>query len=179
MLDFLKRKFGKQEEPEDYTIHSFKKGFIFDYDLRAWEVKECYNYDWGDEFFSREYKVSDGAETSFLYVEEDDELELVMSKKINTRDVYEGLMEYVKVHEQPPKELTYEGTIYYFDEESPGYFQNESAGDEQWVEFISWDYYDKDEKFNLCIEQWDEKSFEASLGKVIGEHEISNILPNP
>ncbi|MEA3444207.1 MAG: hypothetical protein U9R19_05710 [Bacteroidota bacterium] len=28
-----------------------------------------------------------------------------------------------------------------------------------------------------CIEQWEEREFEASYGKVVEEYEISNILP--
>ena len=51
--------------------------------------------------------------------------------------------------------------------------------DEDWKEFISWDYYDKNEDFVLTIEQWDENTFEASFGKVVQYFQISNIFPNP
>ncbi|RLD43759.1 MAG: DUF4178 domain-containing protein, partial [Bacteroidetes bacterium] len=38
-------------------------------------------------------------------------------------------------------------------------------------------YYDEKEELYICIEQWDEKEFEASAGIIIKEFEISNILP--
>ena len=43
--------------------------------------------------------------------------------------------------------------------------------------FISWDYYDAEEKLVACVEQWGEREFEASSGKVVKDFEITSILP--
>lgn len=170
----------KKDKPEydatDIKVTDLNKGFIFEYDLKTWIVEEVYKYDWGDEFFSFEYKVSCEDDTKFLSVEDDDELFLVMSEKTTIRKIHEDLPELLKA-ENPPKKLTFEGKEFYLEEESPGFFSNQTKDPKTWVEFISWDYIDDKEKEVICLEQWDENEFEASTGKVIKSIEISNIIP--
>mgnify|MGYP001352236522 CR=1 FL=1 len=170
----------KKEEPNPFgrTVRDLDQGYIFEYDLRSWEVKKVYEYDWGHNDFTREYKISDGSETFYLNVEEDDELELVLAKKIKIRNIQSDLPTLIRENETPPDTLVYEGKEFYLDEESPGYFRElPSDDDEDWEEFISWDYYDKSGKEVITLEQWDDRSFDASYGKTIKEFEISNILP--
>ena len=64
------------------------------------------------------------------------------------------------------------------EEENPGFFNDWAEDKDNWVEFISWDYIDQSGKFVLCIEQWGERKFDASFGKIIKEFEISNIYPH-
>lgn len=175
----------KKEEPKDYmsmTVHDLEPGCILEYDMRTFEVKEAYEYDWGDNFFSKEYKISDGVETLFFAVEEDDELELEMSKKVKIRKIQEDLPDYLNDHKKPPNSITYNGIKYLYDEESPGYFRNckdDREADDSWSEFISWTCYDDDDKHILTLEQWGDNEFEASVGTIIKEFQISNILPKP
>ncbi|MEO1099612.1 MAG: hypothetical protein AAFX57_17950, partial [Bacteroidota bacterium] len=56
LFDFFKK---KEKEPE-YDVTNLKvsdldHGFILEYDLKTWEVKEVYEYDWGNNNFSQEY----------------------------------------------------------------------------------------------------------------------------
>lgn len=173
---FGKKKKEEEIDPLNIKLSRLKKGYILDYDLGSWEVQEVYNYDWGDHFFTREYKLFNGTDTRYLHVEEDDELELILTEKIKPSSVDPELPDYVAKHEHPPKKILYKGVEYRLESESPGFF-NEEGKDEQWVEHISWTYYDEEESRVLNIEQWGEREFEAAVGKVLKEFEISNIVP--
>jgi hypothetical protein len=173
-------RFKKKESHYDSTnirVHDLDVGFIFDYDLSTWEVKALYEYDWGDNFFTREYKIFNGSETIFLSIEEDDELLISVSNKMKVRQLGESLFDNLMAYQKVPPKITFEGREYFLEKESPGYFRDVASGDDNWTEFISWDYEDKEGEYLICIEQWGEKEFEASNGKYIDEFEISNILP--
>ena len=92
-------------------------------------------------------------------------------------DIQEDLPDIIYKNQSPPSKIEFQGRTYLLEEESPGYFNDASLGKESWVEFISWDYVDKSGEYILCIEQWEERKFEASYGKLIKEFEISNIIP--
>ncbi len=178
IFDRFKKKEGPAYDPTNLSVRDLNKGFVFEYDMKTWIVKGVYEYDWGDNFFTREYKIDSGTEQMFLSVEDDDELEITITKKVKVRSVDEDLPEHIVQHERPPKKLHYNGVTYYNESESPGYFHDTSnKDDDAWDEFIAWDYYDNDDKLYICIEQWDDREFEASVGKVVEEYEISNILP--
>lgn len=178
--DLFGKKDKKKEEetdPLNISLLKMKKGYILDYDLSSWEVKEVYNYDWGDHFFTREYRIFNGTDTRYLHVEEDDELELELTEKVKPSTIDPELPEYVAKHGHPPKKILFRGTEYRLESESPGFF-NEEGNEDQWVEHITWNYYDEEEVKTLSIEQWGEREFEASVGKVLKEFEISNIIPS-
>ncbi len=174
MFNFFKRKKSSDYDPLNLQVTDLKTGFIFEYDLRTWEVQEEYTYDWGDEFFTKEYRVSDGTEIRYLGVDDDDEVELTWSEKIQLSELPVDIESEVARNERPPKEIAFRGIAFHRAEESPGYFQGKAGN---WVELISWDYYDQDNEYVLNIEQWDDRSFEAAFGKVIETFEISNITP--
>ncbi len=164
-------------DPMDMRVTDLRKGYIFDYDLKTWMVTGEYEYDWGDEYFTREYKIESGDDVCFLHVEEDDQVELTITKRVKMRSIDENLPEYILENEDPPNKLEYKGITYLKDERNPGYYRDVDAGEDDWSEFITWDYYDDDDKHVLSIEQWGEQEFEASAGKVVQEFEISNIIP--
>lgn len=178
IFDRFKKKEEPTYDPANMSVRDLNLGAVLDFDMKSWVVKSIYDYDWGDNFFTREYKIDNGEEQLFLSVEDDDELEITITKKVKIRVIDEDLPEYIVSHDRPPKKLNYQGTTYYQDKESPGFFHDTASKDEEaWDEFISWDYYDEDEKLYICIEQWEEREFEASVGRVVKEYEISNILP--
>lgn len=170
----------KSKEPHydstNIRVQDLDVGFVFDYDLATWEVQAIYEYDWGDDYFTREFKISDSSSTKYLGIEEDDELEITLSERIKVRKLDEDLMETLMERQQPPKKIAYDEITYRLDAESPGYFHDIAKGD-NWEEFRSWDFEDKSGKHILTIEQWGEKEFEASIGITLKEFEISNILP--
>lgn len=174
LLDFFK-KYKREYDVTNMRVTDLKTGFVFDYDLSTWEVLDEYEYDWGDNFFSSEYKISDGTKVCYLNVEEDDEVILSISEKVKIRAIDENLPEYIHKNEKAPDSLAFQGVKYFLEKESPGYFRN--VGKTDWAEFISWDYEDEKGERIISVEQWGEFEFEASVGKKIKEFEITNILP--
>lgn len=180
LFDFFKKDKGPSYDPSNITIKDLNEGWVFEYDLKTWQVQEAYEYDWGGNFFTHEYKISDGDDTLFLEVEEDDELEIALYRKVKLLAIDEDLPETIEKDKRPPKKLIYEGVKYYRDEESPGYFRNmkdDEKDDENWSELISWTYYDDTDEKVLVIEQWGDREFEAAVGTYAESYEFSNILP--
>ncbi|MGQ1911541.1 DUF4178 domain-containing protein [Marinifilum sp. RC60d5] len=175
ITDFFKRKQPKYDST-NIRVTDLDVGFVFEYDLESWEVQASYEYDWGDNYFSKEYKINNGRKTLFLSVEDDDEISLSVCDKIKVRELGETVHADLLNHQKAPASLVYKDRKYFFEKESPGYFNDKARG-EDWVEFIAWDFEDESGEYLVTIEQWDEKEFEASAGKVVKEFEISNILP--
>lgn len=173
---FNKKKEEPAYDPSDLRLTDLKKGFMVDYDLQSWQVMAEYEYDWGGGFISKEFKLDSGSESLYLHVEEDDELELSISKKAGIKRFEEDIRAHFSEHDEPPKAVTLDGKQYHRTEESAGYFRDASR--EGWSEMISWTYEDDDEEAFVNIERWGEEEFEASQGVYAREFEFSNILPN-
>jgi len=176
-FDFLKKK-KPEYDATNIRVTDLNKNFLFDYDLSTWIVKSVYEYDWGDNCFTKEFKIENENETSFLHIEEDDELIITISKKVRLTTIGEDLPNYIVDKNTPPSNISFNGINYILEEECPGYFNDQDHPKEQWTELISWDYIDKSGKNVLNIEQWGEKEFDASHGQIIEEFEISNIYPH-
>ena len=176
LFDIFKKKEEQAYDPTNLKITDLDVGFLVDYNLKSWEVKEVIEYDWGNNNYSAEYKLDSGDDVIFVEVEDDDELFINVNKKIKIRSIDEDLPERIVKKERPPKKLTYKGTKFFKDDESYGYHKNRAKKTDEWDELISWEYYDEEEKHMLCIEQWGDREFEASFGKVVKEFEFSNIL---
>lgn len=174
---FSKKKDEPQYDSTDIRVQDLDVGFVFEYDLSTWEVQAVYEYDWGDDYFTHEFKISNGEKTLFLSLEEDDEVILSLSKKIKVKALGDEVLQKLMSTQKPPEKITFEGSEYLLEEESPGYFNDLSKGSEAWEEFIAWDYTDQSGDRLITIEQWGEKEFEASSGKFINVYEISSILP--
>ncbi|MCK5279782.1 MAG: DUF4178 domain-containing protein, partial [Cyclobacteriaceae bacterium] len=142
LFDKFKKKKEPHYDPNNIKIEDLRVGFMFDYDLNTWQVKEEYEYDWGDNFFTREYKIEAADDVAYLHIDYSDEGSMTLSRKLKVRALGEDIPEEILNNKQPPKKIEYKGTTYYLDKESPGYFSDDPEDDESWVEFISWDYYD-------------------------------------
>ncbi|MCH4896548.1 DUF4178 domain-containing protein [Marinilabiliaceae bacterium JC040] len=173
IFDFFKKKDVRRYDATDVRVVDMEEGYVFDYDLSTWTVSKTYIYDWGDNFFSKDHKITNGKDTYYLSVCDDDELEISLLTKVRISSFEVDIPHYIKENEEPPRRITYEGVDYTRESGEAGYI---NEGDD-WEEMMSWTYYDIDNKRILCIEQFDEDEFEASYGKLIKEYEISNILP--
>lgn len=177
LFDFFKKK-TPDYDVTNMSVHDLNVGFIFEYDLETWEIKEAYEYDWGANCFSREYKVTNGKDTKYLSVEEEDDLEMCWMEKIKLVNIDEQLQETLISEQKPPKKIQVNNIDFFYEEVSTGYFQNGLKRDENsWEEYRCWDFEDKSGDHILSIEQWDDEVFEASVGKTVKAFEISNILP--
>jgi len=177
LFDKFKKKKEPHYDPNNLKIEDLRVGFMFDYDLKTWMIKEEYEYDWGDNYFTREYMLESSDDTAYLHIDYNDEGFMTLSRKLKIRALGEDIPEEIIEKKRPPKKITYKEVDYLLDKESPGYFSDDPEDDNSWTEFISWDYYDSEGKLVACVEQWGEREFEASNGVVVSDFEITNILP--
>jgi hypothetical protein len=177
LFDFLKKKKEPGYDVTNMQITDLAEGFIFEYNLKSWVVKEVYQYDWGKNIFTKEYMIDAGDEKAYLSVAQEGELELSVTKSIKIQKLGDGLRENISKTKRAPETIDYEGVTYYLDEDSAGYFNDMTKGTDDWEELVSYDYLDEEETRCLSITQWDERNFDAAAGVVIKEYEISNIVP--
>ncbi len=173
--------FKKKEEPKydvtNLSLNDLDTGFVFDYDMKSWVVEETYEYDWGNNNFSKEFKVNSGDEVAFLSVEDDGDMNLSMVKAIKMRTIDEDLHEEIVKNKKPPKQIHYLKEQYFLENDAAGYFRDCSKETEDWEELLTWEYYNEAEDKIVCITQWDEHNVDASAGLVLKEHQISEIIP--
>ncbi|GAB1442604.1 hypothetical protein MASR2M39_14400 [Ignavibacteriales bacterium] len=179
MFDWFKKK-KKAEEAPQYDVTNLKvtdlrKGFIFDLEGKSWEVTKEYEYDWGDDFFTLEFQVKSVDTTAYLHVEEDDEIEITVTKEVDINNIDKNLVDEIIEQEKPKRTIEFSGRTFFRKAEAAGNFRDLSGNN--WDPFISWDYRDETGKYLLSIEQWGEDEFEASIGRVVEEYEITNIFP--
>ena len=80
--------FGKKKKKEEFdplqdlVLSKLKVGYFLDYDMKTWEVTEYNIYDWDDGDHSYEWELTSGNEVVYLELEDDDEPEWVVTKKI-------------------------------------------------------------------------------------------------
>ena len=177
LFDRFKKKEVLHYDPNNIKIEDLRVGFMFDYDLKTWVIKEEYEYDWSNNYFTREYKIEAADDTAYLHIDNNDEGFMTLSRKLKVRALGENIPEEILEKKCPPKKIEYKGIAYFLDKESPGYFSDDPEDDESWTEFISWDYYDSESKLVASVEQWGARDFEASYGIVVNDYEITNILP--
>lgn len=176
LFDFFKK---KNDEPKydvtDLRLYDMRTGFVFEYDLQSWVVKESFLYRWQDNSETLEFLIDNGSVQWYMSVDAGNPLQISLMQKCKMREVMDNLPEYVEQYENVPNDITFRGEKYYRDEESVGIYQSEH--DKDWADVISWDYFSASEDKILTIEQWGEREFEVWQGIVVRESEFSSIIP--
>lgn len=180
LFDFFKGNKDKEEaafDPLDIRVEDLKKGDLFDYNLETWTVEEEFEYDWGEECFTKELLIQQGALKRYLSIDIEDGLELSIQEKVTLRSLDENFVDHLMDIQEPLKKIEYKGIKYFKDAKNYGYYRNVNTKSEG-EECISWDFYDANETHILTIEQWGESEFEVSVGKILKRSDISDILPS-
>lgn len=164
-------------DPLHIKITDLRKGFMFDYDLETWQVQEHYEYDWGNNIFTDEYKVSDGKNTRFLYIDTNDDLRVSWNKKVKFVEIDVDLLKKIVKKDEAPKKLEYNNQLFHKVSSDYGHFKKVGSDDE--YEFVNWDFETKDNKELISVYRWGEEEIETSYGVYIKEDDISSILPAP
>ncbi|TAD99719.1 MAG: DUF4178 domain-containing protein [Bacteroidetes bacterium] len=178
LFDIFKKK--KEEpkpllNPDDMTLWDLQAGDILDYDFKTWEIKAAFEYDWGNNFFSKEFKLDAGDDLFFLHLEDSHgDLDLSISRKIDVKDVGKEVRTTILDTDEAPKTLIYKGKTYTSGKMNLGHFRDMSNN--EWTEFVSWHYLDEAEQEFVTIERWSEHEIEASAGMYVEEREFSNFL---
>ena len=172
LLDKLR---GKSEPSmSDLKITDLKNGYIFDYNLKSWEVIESGKYTWGGKALTKEHKVSAGDETKYLSVSDGSSLVLTLSDEININKVDLNLRKYILDNDEPMNSLTYNGERYDLTEESMGHYKED--GDDESFKTIEWMMVNATGEKFVSISRWDEREINAYTGIFLKDYEISNIL---
>ncbi len=161
-------------DPSNIKLNQLVKGAFVDFDLQTWEVNAVYEYDWGNDYFSDEFQLRTAEETQYLHVEEDDELECTLTRKIRLQEIEGDIADHIVRFDDAPSEIVYQGITFLKDSQSLGLFRNTES--DQWNEMVSWTYYDQEGKLTISLSRYDEQEFEAAFGKVVQEFEFSNII---
>ncbi len=182
MKNLFNKLFGKEEEvphydPIDIKITDLEQGYLLDYDLQTWTVKSMAEYDWGRQYFSREFKIVSLNKTRYLHIEEEEELSVLLYEKIKLKDLGNTVTSYIKSHHTPPEVFVYKNIEFSLQKEHSGYYREIPSNETE--EVMSFSYEDQSGDKLLCIEQWDDEDFEAYIGKSLKPFEIDNILPKP
>ncbi len=172
---FKKKPEERHYDPTDIKVGDLEKGYLLDYEFETWTVKKMAEYDWGDNFFTREYIIESRGKEKYLTIEEDEGLKISLFDKIKYRKLGEDVVDYQKEHDKFPDKIVYNNITYFLDEESAGFYRDVDT--DHWEEVMAFDFVNDDEDRYLSIEQWDENDFEASIGVRIKPSDISNILP--
>lgn len=160
----------------EINLHSLDMGYILDYEMRSWEIKEVAHYDWGNGFKGKEFKIFDGKETIYLYVDPAlEEISVSHQVNVNEGDILSSKKS-ILATDEPLNSLSYDGKEWIIDDESLAEYKIE--GESDWMDLLCWTYVDKATgKEFLTLNRWGEKKVEAYRGNYIKSFEISNILP--
>lgn len=178
---FGQSKKNKEEthyDPTNLKIVDLRKGWIFEYDLQTWEAVEEFEYDWGNDDFTYEFKMqNDKGESFFLSMEEDDFLEITVSEKVSFSrvPVAADIRSEIQDTGKAPSRVEFDGRMYYLESDAPGFWRN--INDSEFERFYYWEYVDESETYTIVVEQWSDNSFEASIGQLVNERDFSNLLP--
>jgi hypothetical protein len=178
IFDIFKKKSTEIEPEFDYTnltVFDLSRGAVFDYKLNSWVVEEEYEYDWGNEYFTQEFIISDGKERFNMHVEDDEGVEIAITTKVPLRNLSGDIAKEIELNQKPPSTILYNDITYYRENEYPGYHKKDRS--QRSFEVIMWLYLTEDEEKLINIEQWGESEFTAKVGQYISPREISNILP--
>ena len=115
MFDFLKKKKVPAYDVTNLSLKDLNVGFIFDYDMKSWVVKEAYKYDWGNNNFTSEYKVDSGDEVAFLHIADEGELEISLSKSIRLSKIDEAIADEIEKNEKPPRKIHFNEKLYFLE----------------------------------------------------------------
>jgi hypothetical protein len=176
IFDIFKKKEEKHYDPTDIKVTDLENGYLLDYDFETWTVTKMSEYDWGSNFFTREFTITSKDKVRYLHIEDDGKLIITLSEEIKFRKLGVEVLDHIELNGKPPKKINFLGITYFLDEKSLGFYRN--TENESWEELISFDYLDDDEKKCLSISQWGDDDFEASFGEIIKPMDISNILPS-
>lgn len=172
--------FGKkEEEPKELTLTNLDVGYILDYDLRSWEVKTVYEYDWGNNTYTIEYKLHDGKENIYLHVDDGDDMECSVSRKANLFEISKTLKSHIISNDAPPQELHYKGETYYLDGDSPAHCRDvaDGDGDDAWSELVNYVFINEKRTAFVNLDRWSENEIDAAVGTYVKPFEFSNFLP--
>ena len=173
---------------EELTLSSMKPGFLVDYDMKTWEVGDCYIYDYdGDMARECELRSGDGDVRFLERAEDEGRVDMTLTRRISLKDVKEDVAGTILDQQDPPEVISFEEVRYQAAESStgtrrkdgdPGDDDGEDDDGEAGRDFVSWTYESEGGRV-LFVVQSGERDFAAYEGECVEEYQFTDILPEP
>ena len=160
---------------EKYSLLKLSKGYTFDYQKVTWEIMEVYEYDWGRDGMSTEYKIEGDGQVAFLEVEDDDgDIVCLFSVEVEKHELAPDFGPEDFEGEEILSELDYTDRRYALEDIYEGHYKN-TTGMERSQKVTTYNF--KDENHFVCIAQWADGSMDYSVGQEIEGDKIKKIKP--
>jgi hypothetical protein len=171
------RLFGsKTEAPDplaDLVLAKLKVGYLLDYDMQTWQVTGYARYTFsGQDDAVEEWELTAADQQRYLELADG---AWSLSRKIAIDDISGDVRKHILDHDDPPKQVVFEGTEFRLDASYAG--QMVANGSGPGADVIRWEFVDGAETTFVGIEQWGETEFSAAAGFVVEDYQFSHILP--
>lgn len=176
IFDFWKK--SSKNDSADISrleLEDLQCGYLFDYDMKTWQVTAAHNYTYGEGHTACEWEIAHSDIKRFLMCNSGDEVTYCLGEKINLREISPAVRETIIKTEDPPSVVTYRNKKYHLEESGTGLFYRDKK--EQATEFIYWELIDEKDTSFISLEQWGETDFTASLASWVESYQFTNILP--
>lgn len=112
-----------------------------------------------------ELEGDNGERKIWITLEYDDDLDVtIATRKLKLRDLPISRADLDDMDEQGDGEFTFEGKTYYYENSNEGsYFRNGDTSPENEEFFYYWEFETSDEDEFITIEEWEDKSIEATI----------------
>ncbi len=167
-----------EDDPLNLQIENLKIGYLVDYGLKTWEVKNENQYDWDSGLVEREFVLKNDTQRQFLSVwYQHGTWNTQVAEEINLHSIREDLDKEILQNQNPPTILHYGDLKFYREDFREGFVFDKSNRNLKGNKVLAWDYYDQTRQKIVRIEQSGRKKFRAKLGFVVDSSLFSEVLP--
>lgn len=179
-MSIFKRLFGMRKANKDtsdtkvdFEVKDLKKGFILDYDLKSWEVKDVSIYKWANGSADNEYTINGGDGDLFLNLTNSSG-ELSIYWQGDLMKIWPEFRAKARAGENVSNEtFVYKNKKYYL--ASNGHAAVKSLKESFNME--NWLFQSEDGSSFISFNKYEDDFVEAYEGKALSKHAVSNILP--
>lgn len=173
------RTFRTDDDPTRLSVAELQTGFLMDYGLKTWQVKNEIQYDWENGNSEKEFKIASGSEILHILVGYEGDLLLTyVGSPINIFSINENLDKYILQNQSPPNILQYGDLKFYKESYKVGMAFNRGAAQTQGTKVLVWDLLDQSRRYLLRIEQTGRNQFRGLLANETSQNDFMEILPN-
>ena len=177
---FQKRQEEKEEtqfDPTNLTLSNLRTGYLLDYDFKTWEVDSINQYDWDFGGSQREIKLSDVSTGQAIYLHQERDRLLTMSKRVNIHSIDANLEGEIAQSRRPYNILTYQGVSYYKENTHEGKVYSSKNKSQTGIQVNVWEYFDGKRQEYIRIAQTSNNQLYCTIGKIVNEIDFTDILP--
>ncbi len=165
-------------DPSNLSIKNLKKGYLIDFDLKTWEVKNEYQIDWLKKTSSKELVIINDLKELILNIEISDQNKLIAVLSRKSIHQIDSTIEnqILKLH-TPPVKITFEGKTYYKESENKGIIFNISNNTSPPTLVNSILYFDDSREYIFRIDIANQDKCLGYAGRLYLKESFSEILP--